>query len=623
MDLTEIHTELTSYVNEQEQIDMERSPDIDHFGAGRVNQKEHQGSVGHQDILDEIINVKEGYFSSEEGLKIYYGNWLRDFSQVIVGSTIRLSAAAQAELKKQHPKNRYIQTLLEAMPSKLDVDGMVRLVHIAAIKEFEYKVQEKLLRKEGTFDYNFKQNEINFNKRFGKLTPEILGAYRPEEHIDNPKKLMDESMLYDWQYGNRTVTLYRGRYDSDGNFLGGGRDPHLDIDLEHGLKDYIINDRGHGYQSARSYMLGQLKEAMAAGRTTKGLRHFGAALHVLEDYFAHTNFTEVSLIKVGHVQVHPWVKFVYQTGFDAEAVHRAADLKKGAKAVVQGNCYASGGSFYSLAKHIPIVTGLFGLDDTAASVLPKLADILFEIDFEAYRKPKPGERTIGQVAIREVLENLAKGQEADGAKENSAYMGNSYAQWLTYYDQYLVYLDFKAKTIQEGGIGGTLWEWHDRFFKAVGDQLTWFTNFAFNILLQGINEETADEQTLHSNKNYGTDPTHTQIAKDPPEHHFNPLAGELAKYAVKAVATEIIKYWNNVREAQKQHVLDTAADFMVHPVKCTWQDKIVADWAEKNMKKVERGHDATTVAHHHGKVTRELEGFNEIYKDINEYFSNR
>ncbi len=621
LDLTEIHTALTEYVAEEEQWDTERHPDRDSFGAGRVDRDKYKDAVGHQDILDEVIDFDNGFFNEEEGLKIYYGNWLRDFSQVILGSSVRLTTATQQELKKRYPKNEYLKNLMQSSVAKLSPEGMVRLVHIAAIKEFEYEVQKEIAGRKETFDHGFIQNEANFNDRFGKLTPEILGGYRPEEHIDNPKNLVDESMLYQWQYGDRDITLYKGGYDDHGNYLGGGKDPLLQIDLKHGLKDYIINDRGPGKQSARSYMLGQLKEAMAAGRTTKGLRHFGAALHVLEDYFAHTNFVEVSLIKVGYPKTYPWVKHVAQTGFAVQGDHTAASLIADGKAVVKRPYYANGGEFRALAKHIPIVTGIFGLDDSSASVLPKLAHTLFPTDFEAYRKPKPGERTFTQMGILELLKDLAKGQKADGAKKTATYMGKTFAAWLALYEKYLVYLDYKATKIQEGDIGGTLWEYHDRFMKSMGDQLSWFANFAFNLLLHGTNEETADHQTLYTNKNYGTDPTHTQIAKDPPEHHFNPLAGLLAKHAVRAVAEKIILYWKERRPAQQENVLATAAGFFVHPVKCQWQDAMVSDWAKKNPEKMLRGEDSTTIAHTHKQAKRKMGEFDDIYQDILEYFS--
>ncbi len=624
LDLTEIHTELKSYVEQKEQFDPTPNPEIDFFGAGRVDQKKYEGAMGHQDIVDALDDDGETYFNSDEVLKIYYGNWLRDLSQVILGTTIRLSKKGQEELKKKYPKNKQIKQLLESMPSKLTPEGMVRLVHIAAIKEFEYKVQkDNAENRNQNFDHSFITNEANFNRRFGKLTPEILGIYRPEEHIDNPKRLMDESNMHEYRYGDKTITLYKGKYDQDGKLLPQySKDSHLEIDLKKGVKRYIVEDFGKDYPSALTYMLRQLKEAMAAGRTTKGFRHLGAALHVLEDYFAHTNFVEISLIKTVDPKTYPWIQFVKETTF-APASHEfgSSYLKNDGTAVVIPPYYTKEGDFYSMAKHLPVVTGLFGQDDTAASVLPKLADILFEIDFEPYRKPKAGDRTFNQMAIIAILSNLAEGQKEDGAKENEVYMGKSYATWLSLFNKYLDYLDYKASKIQEGGVIGTSWEWYDRFFSSIAETLTWFTNFAFNLLTHSTNEDIGEEQTLHSNKNYGTDPTHTQIAKDPPEHHFNPLAGQLAQAAIKEVAKELIRYWNTGRG--QQIVLDTASGFFVHPLKCDWQDEIVKRFAKTYPAKVERGHHSTEVAHHHECAQKKLTEFNTIYKDINDYFNNK
>ena len=46
---------------------------------------------------------------------------------------------------------------------------------------------------------------------------------------------------------------------------------------------------------------------MSAGKTPEGLIHLGFALHVLEDFFAHTNFVELALRKSGRDAVVTWV----------------------------------------------------------------------------------------------------------------------------------------------------------------------------------------------------------------------------------------------------------------------------------------------------------------------------
>jgi hypothetical protein len=78
----------------------------------------------------------------------------------------------------------------------------------------------------------------------------------------------------------------------------------------------------------------QLALAVQLGPTPEGRRRFGQGLHVLEDYFAHSNFVELALRSHGYTQVFPWA---------------------GHATVGQGTV-------------TPIVPGMFGSWDTAASI---------------------------------------------------------------------------------------------------------------------------------------------------------------------------------------------------------------------------------------------------------------
>ncbi len=71
---------------------------------------------------------------------------MRDFSQAILGSTIRLKKEVQQKLKEQHPNNKYIKRLLEGIPNKLSIKGMECLVHIAALKEFQYVMEKEIIK---------------------------------------------------------------------------------------------------------------------------------------------------------------------------------------------------------------------------------------------------------------------------------------------------------------------------------------------------------------------------------------------------------------------------------------------------------------------------------------------
>lgn len=183
------------------------------------------------------------------------------------------------------------------------------------------------------------------------VTQQMLGVYCPSEHIDNPVTLDPEAI------DPRTI-------DKDFEPLIRPGDPLTEVDPQRSMKRYIF--------TAEDYMRQKLTRATAAGPTPEGMRYFGEALHVLEDFFAHSNFAELSLRKIGHHQVLPWTTL--------------QDCKHG----------------------LPVITGLFSGSDVLASVLEPLAKILFPTDGLKITLSKPGERS----DTERMLEILLKEDES-------------------------------------------------------------------------------------------------------------------------------------------------------------------------------------------------------------------
>lgn len=504
------------------------------FGAG-FNPGEHGGIE-----LSALTDI----FKSAEILNIYYGNWLRDYSQLLVGSTIRLTNIAKKELEQSG--DLYIFNLLKNNSSKISHEGWVQLLEIFAAKEFVFDIESS-----GKFCHQYADHLETFRKKFGSLTKDILGIYRPEEHIDNPKGLEDESKLpifynYESTKANPTpLGLYAGENAES-----------LKIDPTFLLKKYIYTPQPIPYRpSSDLFVTQQIKLAAQYGNTKEGFRHLGAALHVIEDYFAHSNFIEVALIKMGttnptlaaYKNVYPWVQ----------------DM--------QGKDYNT----------IPIVTGIFLTDDTLASVLPKLADKMFPIGFDEYEKREIGDRTFSDALITSILTDFSLSDE----KEKKFY-GYTAAELLTAYNSYLTLVDYKSAFINATGILG---EFFDRLLQTVSEVFSNFNNIAFNLLLQSTDETVKETQTLQTNVNYGTNPTHTQLAKDATNHPMNSLASELAKLAVVDIATRIKVIWktgdDGSGEKLAKYVVDT---YTKHPKHTNWEMEIVKIWAKDNLKNIDK-----------------------------------
>ncbi len=202
-------------------------------------------------MLKTVAFIKGHKWTSMMIKRVYFGNWLRDYSQAVDVGTLK-----------------GIQS------------GTIRiLVWVLSFLAFGYATAEF------------------------EVTEERLGTYRPEEHIDNPKDYAD----------NIDARKYDPRLRPPVQFI------ELAVDPNTGMKNYIANENleiatSAGYikhSFTRSIHFGRLYTSGAGN--TKGkeadlceaLRCLGQGLHCLEDFGAHTNYTELALREMGYRNVFP------------------------------------------------------------------------------------------------------------------------------------------------------------------------------------------------------------------------------------------------------------------------------------------------------------------------------
>jgi hypothetical protein len=455
---------------------------LEFFGAGKGenHEKNPHGSFGHQSIEEVLGTIR---LNRDERQLIYFGNWLRDYSQMLDPKVVRKESASKD------------------LPNVMSRQAWTRLVDILAIGEFVDKPGKR----------------ANF-----KVTPERLGVYRPSEHIDNPKNTSPKPA------DPRAV---------DPDFEPLPTPELLEIDPTTSMKRYI----------ARSveYMKSELNKAAVAGRNAEGFRHFGAALHVLEDYFAHSNFVELSLRKVGHTDVLAWTS-------PANCRHR-----------------------------YPVVTGMFESEDVVASTAGMIADKLFDVQWE-YEVPKPGERTMADRITAILL------------------CEHSDPEYLKYFEQLLSVRDYLATLPGREYLGMAI---HYTLGMILNMQ-----NFVWNSFLHILGNSVDDAQVQvrgDPNTNGSTDPSHSQLAKDHDNHPFHALAATLAMEAVLKVGKEMVARWDGDLASNPANV---AAAYIVHPMDAQWQDTIVTNWALKHPKEIKRGTSSTeweALRKEHEKEVRE------------------
>ncbi len=520
LDVASARAGAEKYANPEEQTLDGKKGEYEYFGAGRGHDG-HPGSYGHQSIEMALIN--SGFSERRDLHRIYFGNWLRDFSQFVDPAIVRPAdenlAKAQAKYKTKVPA--------------MDTSGMSRraitsLVGILAWQEFS--------KEDVPFSLYAK------DLLMGPKGMEILGGYRPEEHIDNP---LPPGAPGTWEDASII----------DPVFAKPPTQQQLAINPKTGLKNYIATPTpGQGFPTSVEYMAGRFQKAMAAGYNPDGLRYFGEGLHVLEDYFSHSNFIEVSFIKLGYTKVVPWVTVTAGT------------------------------------KRIPIVTGCFGRTDVLASVGPKIANLIAH-EIKDYKLIKPGERTPLDQTVLIVLEDLKKSQKADTTQKIQNYLGLDAATSLDWYKKYLGLRD-----LVNSGKADWRAEW---LFKSMHYTLQGFlvvTSYATYLIFHNASHLIDDAQTLTAG-DVGTNPTHSQLAKDHDVHHFHSIAAEVAKMAVEAVGTAMHKYM--VLNDKSADPIAVAKSYIVHPLDNTHADidNRLRQFAASHPVNMKRAESATIYEH--------------------------
>ncbi|EAU37424.1 hypothetical protein ATEG_02462 [Aspergillus terreus NIH2624] len=230
-------------------------PQAHAFGAGNIasisaveGKNWRHGDI--EDMLKTIAFIKGHKWTSNMVKRVYFGNWLRDYSQAMDVGTLK----------------------------SLPADTIRVLVWILSFMTFGYATAEF------------------------EVTAERLGVYRPEEHIDNPKDYAD----------NQDARQYDQRLRPPIRQVELDIDPHTGMKnyIANERGDWATSAGYVKYSLARSIHYGRM---YTHGGHRKGneedlceaLRCLGQGLHTLEDFAAHTNYCELALREMGFHNVFP------------------------------------------------------------------------------------------------------------------------------------------------------------------------------------------------------------------------------------------------------------------------------------------------------------------------------
>ncbi|CAK17069.1 HET-C-related protein [Pseudomonas entomophila] len=452
-------------------LDLSDTPELEEFlpeAPITIRPRFGAGEGGHGTIERVLEEVG---FDETEIKSIYFGNWLRDHSQLVDPKLVRAEDA---------PRN---------FPNQFSRSALTAIVDILAAKEFRNQQDDG--EEQGDF----------------QVSPEVLGVYKASEHIDNPTN-HDESPVDPTEIDP----------DFEKPVLPGTESTQ--VCPKTSMKAYIDKPVAH--------MSSKIREAAREGKTAEGMRAFGEALHVLEDYFAHSNFVELSLHKQGHTQVLPWTT-------EVECEHG-----------------------------LPVITGLFSGTDILGSLAEPLGKVLFPDEYPAFKEITPGYRSTSEQILLILL----------GELENPT--------WLKAFEKLLALRDRYADNPLFRFVRRATWT-----LLLPLNLVRYYGRKLFQDLFQWLGDRVGEEQTrsgMNPNTDARADATHSQLSKDHDSHPFYDLAIDMARHAVKQVGEEMFRFWNGEVEHPPA---DLASGFICHPYDSSWQDSLVAEWLEKHEDKVQ------------------------------------
>jgi uncharacterized protein (DUF2345 family)/LysM repeat protein len=559
---------------------------------------------GHQSIEKEAIgeDSPRPVFDNKTVAAIYAGNWLRDHSQLVapavldvdldVGYLLATTATAGNPVAgnsvkgvvKFQPSRQLISRLLAILAYKHFFDEDVakdllalKLKEVGTDPAARYRRHmRRLLAKtpykqmsEKTQDI-YKALALKAYKTDASLPhrlfrdlwlPDgvnVVGVYRYEEHVDNPfgttdaRKARNDPRYNEYKDFNPAATDKTHKTNSDTK------------SAQYNLKNYIADNTPNvvtdsPFPTALECMIDNLKKSMLKNSNSDiPLRHLGTAFHILEDFFAHSNFVEVALIKNGYTAIR-------------HEVVRKYDFKD-----------------YT---QIPIVTGTFGKLDTLASLSSAMASLIGDPlqSLTEYEGMVSGERRLEELLIQAIIEEVNNKQLSSIW---NSYLSLRDALCELYEDGYI---DKQRKVLK-------LAIEIERALISVNKQAE-LVKIVFkplrNLLAKWVGYKSlkaihGEIESLQNANPYlpGDNPTHTQLAKDEHDSPLHLLAAQLAIIAVRDVGIAWARWYNQPTAINQQAVIECATGYFRHPSRCNWMDAEVKTWARQNPKQIKAANNS-------------------------------
>ncbi|KAF5098905.1 hypothetical protein D0Z03_001124 [Geotrichum reessii] len=506
------------------------------FGAGNIPSLAAVEGVNfrHGDIEDTLatlVMTSGSFFSKLTGGKkfnnlaikrVYFGNWLRDYSQAIDVGTLSKNISPE----------------------------LIRIIlWIMAFTEFGY----------GTEEF--------------EVTSDRLGVYRAEEHIDNPKGYAEgeDARTYDKRL--------RGPVDPRELEIDPQTGMKNYIANERGnwptSTEYVRNSLLKCIEKGRSS-----RSNKNDADQYEAFRLLGQALHTLEDFSAHTNYCELVLISLGHTNVFPHVGSNCKINLNGQSVYPIVTGTFGGKDFLHS---LLGGAQDSLSQvevgEIQEQLNNGAGTQSSADALKNLFGMV-PVDFTAQADEgysAGGSRSMsGGSRSGFVSKSYGSiGEEIDSLKNSCAGANVNDPQEII--NRLYPLFEFRDRIMKKIEIFIDSVPLLSTIQEKISDALTLFVMGVIqpviapmiNDMVNGLHSGTEmvvndDEQFRVWNDNNYDNPTHSQLSKDHFTAYLNEPAGKIATEVIAHVVPFVVKAWED-NDVNPNDVVNEALQVFHHP----------------------------------------------------------
>ncbi|KAJ1707448.1 cell cycle control protein TINC [Aspergillus flavus] len=300
-----------------------------------------------------------------------------------------------------------------------------------------------------------------------------------------------------------------------------------------------------GRQYAKSWNDEDLHEAF---------RLLGTGLHCLEDYAAHSNYTELSLIEMGESEISPHV---------------------GRNTIVE--LHGAQNDVY------PVVTGTFGGVDFFHSVLGELSDKVTQSEVQSLEGVITDSQSgsPSESFVQDLLSMIPAGLVDDSeAQANKMEEFKTQSENAKQYSQDVSLRELEEWTCYLEGLHQKIYpvlEWHDEIIKSINSAIEkipvlpelveqiqdHITVFVFSVLAPyvlpiikqvKVELQTGSSEVIQSSREQqhivfendeSSNPTHSMLSKDHFSNVLNEPAGRVASEVIKWTVPQLMECWDN------------------------------------------------------------------------------